>query len=44
MANIDIKQSTQFKIKKLAIDSKIGSFDVSGIFEELKRGDQGILS
>jgi hypothetical protein len=35
MANIDIKQSTQFRIKKLAIDSKIGTFDVSGIFEEL---------
>ena len=35
MANVNIKQSTQFKIKELAIDSKLGTFDVSGIFEEL---------
>ena len=33
--NIDIKQSTQFRIKKLALNSKVGPFDISTIFEEL---------
>jgi hypothetical protein len=32
---INIKQSTQFTIKKLALNSKAGPFDVSTIFEEL---------
>jgi hypothetical protein len=30
-----IKQSTQFKINRLSINSKFGSFDLSSIFEEL---------
>lgn len=30
-----LRQSTQFKINKLAINSKFGTFDVSAIFEEL---------
>ena len=33
--SISIKQSTQFKINRLAINSKFGSFGVDSIFEEL---------
>ena len=33
--SISIKQSTQFKITRLAINSKFGSFGVDSIFEEL---------
>ena len=32
---INIKQTTQFTIKKLALNSKAGPFDISTIFEEL---------
>jgi len=32
---IEISQSTQFKIRQLEIVSKVGTIDVSGIFEEL---------
>ena len=32
---IEISQSTQFKIRQLEIVSKVGTIDVSGIFDEL---------
>ena len=39
MADSNVISTSQFKIKKLAIVSKIGPIDVSGIFEELNIHD-----
>ena len=35
MANIDVAQSTQFKVKKLSIVSNGGTFDITALFEEI---------
>lgn len=35
MAELDIRQTTQFVIKDLKIVSKVGEIDISGIFEEI---------
>ena len=35
MAVVNIKQTTQFRIKKLALNSKYGSIDLSAIYEEI---------
>jgi hypothetical protein len=35
MSNLNIRQSTQFQINKLVINSKFGTIDLSSIFEEL---------
>jgi hypothetical protein len=35
MANFDILQSTQFKVKKLSIVSNGGTFDITSLFEEI---------
>lgn len=41
--NINIKQSTQFKINHLNINSKFGTFDLSAIFEELNIFDSILM-
>lgn len=41
--SFEIKQTTQFEIKKLAIVSKFGTFDVSGIFAELNIFDSILM-
>ena len=41
--SFELKQSTQFEIKKLAIVSKFGTFDVSGIFAELNIFDSILM-
>ena len=35
MANFDVLQSTQFKVKKLSIVSNGGTFDITSLFEEI---------
>jgi len=41
--SFELKQSTQFEIKKLAIVSKLGTFDISGIFAELNIFDSILM-
>jgi len=41
--SFELKQSTQFEIKKLAIVSKFGTFDISGIFAELNIFDSILM-
>lgn len=41
--SIEITQSTQFKIRNLSIISKIGNFDVSGVFDELNIFDSLLM-
>ena len=41
--SFEIKQTTQFEIKKLAIVSKFGTIDVSGVFAELNIFDSILM-
>jgi hypothetical protein len=41
--SFNIKQSTQFTVNTLAINSKFGTFDVSAIFEELNIFDSILM-
>ena len=41
--SFELKQSTQFEIKKLAIVSKFGTFDISGVFAELNIFDSILM-
>ena len=41
--SFNIKQSTQFKINHLNINSKFGTFDLSAIFEELNIFDSILM-
>jgi len=43
MANLNIGQTTQFRINKLAINSKFGAIDLSSIFEELNIFDSVLV-
>ena len=43
MANLNIGQTTQFQINKLAINSKFGAIDLSSIFEELNIFDSVLV-
>jgi len=40
---IELTQSTQFKIRSLSIISKVGNFDVSGLFDELNIFDSILM-
>lgn len=43
MEKLDIKQSTQFKIKELNLVTKFGTHDLSGIFNELNLYDSVLI-
>ena len=41
--SFNLKQSTQFTVNKIAINSKFGTFDVSAVFEELNIFDSVLM-
>ena len=41
--NFKLSQSTQFKIKELSLITKVGTFDISSIFEELNIFDSILM-
>ena len=40
---LDIRQSTQFTIKQLALVTKVGSVDITGLYEEINLFDSVVM-